>query len=296
MFYSFSKKYLYPQKEDNVIWYCGKALYRRYVDDNLSQVGGQLAYFFILSIFPLLMLISQIIGRFNLRSSEVSFIIKDFIPPNILEIALDYISFVNKTTSTGIFTFSALFSVYLASKAITSLIYALNKAYRIDIHTTNFQKKILAFIVTLFVILAVIISLILITLGKPLMLKISTLIGLEFIFLETWSLIRWGVATSALFITLFIIYNIIPFKTFPRKYNIAGTLFTMVSWSILSLAFAYYVNNISNYSKIYGSLGTVMLMLLYLYFAGIIIVLGGELNHILAQRSIGNFEYDVKNF
>lgn len=295
MFRSFTKKYFYPKKEDPVMWYCVKALYRRYVDDNLSQVGGQLAYFFILSIFPLLMLISQIIGRFNLKSEEVSWIIKDIIPPNILEIALEYISFVNETISTGLFTFSALFSVYLASKAITSLIYALNKAYRIDIHTTNFQKKVLAFVVTLFVILAVIVSLILITLGKPLMLKISTLIGLEFLFLETWGLIRWTVATATLAVTLFTIYNIIPFKNFPRRYNIAGVLFTMASWLILSVGFAYYVNNISNYSKIYGSLGTVMLMLLYLYFAGIIIVLGGELNHILAQRSLGNFEYDVKN-
>lgn len=295
MFRSFLKKHFYPQKEDPIIWYCTKALYRRYVDDNLSQVGGQLAYFFILSLFPLLMLISQIIGRFNLKSEEVTWMIKDIIPPNVLDITLDYLEFVNETTSAGLFTFSALFSVYLASKAITSLIYALNKAYRIDIHTTNFHKKVLAFVVTLFVILSIIVSLILITVGRPLLLKISTFLNLDFLFIETWSLIRWGVAFSTLFLTLFTIYNIIPFKTFPRRYNIAGVLFTLTSWFILSIGFAYYVNNISNYYNIYGSLGAVILMLLFLYFAGIIIVLGGELNHILAQRSIGNFEYDVKN-
>lgn len=295
MSYLFSKKYLYPKKDDNIFCYCTKALYRRYIDDNLSQIGGQLAYFFILSIFPLLMLLSQIVGSFKLKSFDIFSSLGEILPQNVMSIIVDYLDFINSTTSTGLFTFSALFSVYLASKAITALIYALSKAYRIDIKTTNFQKKIIAFVATIFVIISVIISLILITIGEPLLLKISTFLGLEFIFIETWSLIRWGIALSTLSITLFMIYNIIPFKTFPKKYNIAGVLFTMSSWLILSVGFAYYVNNISNYSKIYGSLGTVMLMLLYLYFAGIIIVLGGELNHILAQRSIGNFEYDVKN-
>ena len=70
----------------------------------------------------------------------------------------------------------------------------------------------------------------------------------------------------------------------------------MISLLVMSLGFAYYVSNFSNYTIIYGSLGTVMLLLLYLYFSGIIIVMGGELIHILYQRDKGNFEYDVKDF
>lgn len=291
---SFSLRYTYPLREDRLVNYTVKALYRRYVDDNLSQVGGQLAYFFILSMFPILMLISQIIGMLDIRALDVISPLSGIVPKDMTDIIFDYLSYVKQSRNTGIFTFSAITSVYIASKALTSIIYALNKAYRVDIETTNIQKKILAFIVTLLVMAAVILSLVLITVGKPLFLKIAVFFNLDMIFLKTWTLFRWGVALFTLSITLFTIYSIIPYEKYPKKYKIAGTIFTIISWSMLSLGSAYYVNNLSNYSKIYGPLGTIMLMLLYLYFAGIIIVLGGELNHILFQRSIGNYSFDVK--
>lgn len=291
---SFSLRYTYPLREDRLVNYTVKALYRRYVDDNLSQVGGQLAYFFILSMFPILMLISQIIGMLDIRALDVISSLSGIVPKDMTDIIFDYLSYVKQSRNTGIFTFSAITSVYIASKALTSIIYALNKAYRVDIETTNIQKKILAFIVTLLVMAAVILSLVLITVGKPLFLKIAVFFNLDMIFLKTWTLFRWGVALFTLSITLFTIYSIIPYEKYPKKYKISGTIFTIISWSMLSLGSAYYVNNLSNYSKIYGPLGTIMLMLLYLYFAGIIIVLGGELNHILFQRSIGNYSFDVK--
>lgn len=291
---SFLQKHTYPRKEDKLLPYAIKALYRRYVDDNLSQVGGQLAYFFILSLFPLLMLLSQIIGMLDISVLDVGAMLFGVLPEDMIDIILDYITYVQQSTNPGIFTFSAVSSVYIASKALTSIIYALNKAYRVDVNTTNIQKTIVSFVFTLLVMISIILSLLLITVGKPLFLKISVFLNIDTIFLETWTLFRWTVAFSALFITLFAIYSIIPFEKFPKKYNIIGAIFTLISWMFLSLGFAYYVNNISNYSKIYGPLGTVMLLLLYLYFAGIIIVLGGELSHILAQRNIKNYDFDVK--
>ncbi|MGB5822541.1 MAG: YihY/virulence factor BrkB family protein [Proteocatella sp.] len=291
---SLSQKYTYPLKEDRLIPYAVKALYRRYTDDNLSQIGGQLAYFFILSLFPLLMLLSQVIGMLDIKVIDVASMLMGVLPEDIIDIILDYLVYVQQSTNPGIFTFSAVTSIYIASKALTSIIYALNKAYRVDVDTTNIQKKIISFVVTLLVVVSVILSLVLITIGKPLFFKISVFLNIDMIFLKTWTLFRWAVAFSILFITLFTVYSIIPSEKFPKKFNIIGTIFTIISWMLLSLGFAYYVNNISNYYQVYGSLGTVMLMLLYLYFAGIIIVLGGELSHILAQRHVGNYDFDVK--
>ncbi|WP_028828508.1 YihY/virulence factor BrkB family protein [Proteocatella sphenisci] len=291
---NFSFKYMYPHKDDPVVFYAVKALYGRYTDDNLSQLGGQLAYFFILSIFPMLMLISQIVGILYIDTAELSFVLSEFLPPNVLDIVFDYLQYASDTKSTGIFTFSAISSVFIASKALTSIIYALNKAYRVDVLANNIQKQILAFVGTLSLVFALILSLVLITVGKPLFYDILEFFRLDTISLQAWTIFRWSVSLSTLFLTLYLVYFIIPVERIPRRYNVTGTLFTMISLLTMSLGFAYYVNNFSKHTIIYGSLGTVMLLLLYLYFSGIIIVLGGELIHILYHRSIGNYEFDVK--
>jgi len=62
----------------------------------------------------------------------------------------------------------------------------------------------------------------------------------------------------------------------------AGSIFTTIGWMIISLGFAYYVNNLVNYSKIYGSIGAVMVLLIWLFLSAMVIILGGELNAILA--------------
>lgn len=293
---SFSQKYTYPKKDDPFLLYTTKALYRRYVDDHLSQVGGQLAYFFVLSLFPLLMLINQLIGFFHIDPMAISIAFGDIFSGNIAVLVDDYLEYLRGTTSSGIFTFSAFFTLYIVSKAITSLIFALNRAFRVDIETSNIQKRVLAFFVTIFLMFAVFLSLVLVTAGKDIMLKIALIFNFDTAFLRVWTLIRWTIVVSTLFLSLFTIYSIVPFKNFPKKYVAIGSLFTMISWLVLSSGFAWYVNNLSNYSTIYGSLGAIMLLLLFLYFFGIIVVLGGELSHILSQRAIGNFEYDVKPF
>lgn len=291
---SFSEKYLYPKKEDHILPYAFKALYRRYIDDNLSQMGGQLAYFFALSLFPLLILISQIIGFFDITISSILITLQGIFPQEILDLVIDFLEYSTNNTSQGVLTLGVLFTVYLASRAFNSLIFALNKAFRIDIYTTNMQKRILAYLVTFVLIVSLILSLGFVAVGKDIIHSVTQWLNVEFLFLDIWDAIRWTTVISALFITLSLIYNVIPFKNFPRRYTIVGTIFTMGLWLSLSIAFAYYVNNFSNYSVIYGSLGAVMLLLLYLYFAGIIIVLGAELTHILAMRHLGNFSYDVK--
>ena len=196
---SLLQKYTYPRKDDPAPLYAAKALFRRYSDDGLSQLGGQLAYFFILSIFPMLMLLSQIVGTLNINTAELSLILSDFLPPDVLSIIFDYLRYASETKSTGIFTFSAVSSVFIASKALTSIIHALSRAYRTDMNASNIKKRLLAFLVTLFLAFSIIISLVLITVGKPLFHDILAFFRLDTVFLELWTVLRWSVSLFTLF-------------------------------------------------------------------------------------------------
>lgn len=286
------KSYLRPKREDPIFMYSMKALAQRYTRDGLSQIGGQLAYFFILSLFPFLMLLNQVISRLHI---DLILVLNDygkFIPENMIYVLDSYIQFLSTEKSSGIFTFGIISTVFLASKATQSLISALNKAFRVASSRGSVRIAI-SFIFTAILILLIPISILFSSVGKNLFKKAMTFLGLSQNLAELWPFLRFVAPIAVIILVVTALYNIIPQKGFPRKYTLVGAIFAILLWIVMALGLSYYTSNFGNYSIVYGSLGAIMIMLLFLYWSGIIIVLGGELAHILAMRSLGDFSYDV---
>lgn len=292
---SFIKKIqdkLQPHPDDHVIWYSIKALIRRYGQDNLSQLGGQLAYFFVLSLFPFLMLVNQIITMMDFNTQQIISQWQRFIPENMLYILDAYLNQLSLTQSPGIFTFSAVTTIGVASKAIQSLLFSLNRAFRRE-KPISFLKSLISYPLTAIMLVMTFLSLLFASVGKDLFNRIIMYFGLGDHWGTIWQVVRWTMPLAALIIILAVLYNIILPKGFPRRYTFIGATFAVSLWIIMSLGISYYTSNFGRFSIIYGSLGAMIIMLLFLYWSGIIVVLGGELAHILAMRNQGNFEYDV---
>lgn len=281
-----------PHEEDNVVLYSLKALIHRYRKDTLRQTGAELSYFFILSLFPFLMLLNQVIAMFNY---DIHNLLKNFdalIPQNMLSIIYSYLASLSSSRSTGIFTFGAISTIYLASKAVQSLIRSLNIAFRVK-EKLGIVRVLISFSFTLMLVLLIPISIVFSSIGRKLFEKATTFLGIGKELAHLWPYFRFLLPFGGVVLVLAILYNIIPRKGFPRRYTIVGALFATSIWVIMALGISYYTANFGNYSVIYGSLGAVMIMLLFLYWSGIIIILGGELTHILAMRSLKDFSYDV---
>ncbi len=281
-----------PQPSDHVVVYAAKPLARRYSADNLSQLGGQLAYFFVLSLFPFLMLINQIVSNFKIDILAWSQQLQSFIPDNMLTILESYLGYLSQSPSTGVFTFSILSTIYLASKAVTSVLYALNRAFRSEKKIT-FVRQIFSFLFTALTLVVIYLSIIFASIGKNLFEQFITHFQLNENWVIIWQYIRWLIPIGGSVVALMLLYNIIPPKNFPRKYIFIGALFSVILWQMMALGLSFYTDNFGRYSIVYGSLGAMMIMLMFLYYSGIIIVLGGELAHILAMRAQKKYEYDV---
>lgn len=282
-----------PKKEDNIAIYAIKALIQRYETDHLSQVGGQLAYFCMLSIFPFFIVINAIIGRLHLPLSQKILGAKEVLPPEIIEIITNYLGYIGENTSSSLLSFGLLFTLYLASRSSLSLIEAINRAYKTDVHAVFWQKIIIALLITLTLGLTLIISLVFLTFGQELMTKLLKFLNLPLDYANTWNFIRWSFVIFALSGTLSIVYYILPCKKSNFKLVIPGTLFAMITFLVMTLLFSAYVNNYNNYTTIYGSLGGIIVFMIWLYSSGIIIVLGAELNHILETKALGIYQYDI---
>ena len=161
---------LSPHPSDPVVLYTAKALAKRYSSDNLSQLGGQLAYFFILSLFPFLMLVNHIISHFQLDILALGEQLQNFLPENMLAILESYLGYLAQSQSTGLFTFSVLSTIWLASKAITSLLYAMNRAFRSEKKITV-AKQLISYLFTAITLVLIYLSVVFASVGKNLFQK-----------------------------------------------------------------------------------------------------------------------------
>lgn len=283
---------LQPKPNDHILLYSAKCLAKRYVADNLSQLGGQLAYFFILSLFPFLIAVNGILSKFNLNIQSQLGHLSHFFPDNIIYVLQQYLSHLSHSNPNRMFLISMMVMIWMATSAVRSLLFSLNHAFRSE-KPLSLEKQLASFPLVVLMILFIFLSLIFSSIGKNACEAVLRFFKLSQDWTVIWQIIRWIIPFFGVVTIVFLLYNIIPDRNFPRKYTIIGALFSVTLWIVTSMILSFYISNFGRYSIIYGSLGAIIIMLLFLYWSGIIIVLGGELSHILAMRSQKRFEYDV---
>ncbi len=260
-----------------------KELPKRFSRDNISQTGGQLAYFFLLSVFPFLIFLNALLGFLNISVDSIMKEISNIAPSEIMVLLKGYLESVVQTRNTSLLSIGLLASLFSASKAVDSLIIALNAAYSVENKRNFLTKKAVSIFFTFILGFAIVISLLLPALGKNIAFFIAEFIGISNILVLVWVYIRWIIVFFILFITIALLYHIVPCVNQPFKNSLPGTFFAVTSWLFVSYAFGIYVNNFANYSAVYGSIGAVIALMFWLYLTGIILVLGGEINDILSR-------------
>jgi membrane protein len=209
--------------------------------------------------------------------------LKDLIPEAALEILVGYVQSISSTSS-GLISFSLLASLYSSSIAVTSLIHSIHTAYNQHSHRNFLRTKLWSIFFTFLLGLALVTSLVLPILGRNFLLFVSKYIPLTDGVIELWTNLRWVLTASIITATLALLYKVIPYKPYKKQSIWPGAVFSLIGWMVISLLFSIYVNSYANYSIVYGPLGAVIALMMWLFFTGIIIILGAELNSILDTR------------
>lgn len=272
---------------------------KRFSRDNISQTGGQLAYFFLLSFFPFLIFLNALLGFLNISVDTILQEISRIAPKEIMVFLRGYLESVVQTKNTSLLSISLLAALFSASKAVDSLIISLNIAYSTENKRNFFTKKAVSIFFTLLLGLSIAVSLIIPALGKNVAFFIADFLRISKYLVLVWVYIRWLLVFFILFITIALLYHIVPYVNQPFKNSLPGTFFAVIGWLLVSYAFGIYVNNFANYTAVYGSIGAVIALMFWLYLTGIILVIGGEINDILfrhyEKNSIKPDENNEKN-
>lgn len=252
--------------------------------DSATTLAAAQAYYYLLAIVPLLILLLSILPYLQIDPQRAVDFIGTILPGEVASTFEETIVSVVTTPSGGLLTFGILGTLWSASNAMSAFIEATNQAYDVEETRSFFVKKGMAIVLTLFMLVAVIVALVLPIFGGAIIDTISSFLNLpqqtEIIF----QVLRWVISIAVMSIVLAFLYKFAPNKHFPFKEVIIGALIATVLWQLVSLGFSFYVANFGSYSATYGSLGGLIVLMLWFFLTGLILVVGAEINAVMHKR------------
>lgn len=268
----------------NTIKSYAKELMGEFKKDDVPLLAAAQSYYYLLSIFPMMILILTILPFLNIDSQAVVTLVQNTAPSGMTSVLEENILSIVETPRGGLFTIGLIGALWSASNGINAFISASNTAYDIE-ETRSFLKvRGISIALTLGMIIALAAALILPIFGNLIIDFINSVVSLPPQTELLFQILRWVVALTIMSAVLLVLYRFAPNKTLKWKEILPGAITAAVLWQLISLAFSFYVSNFGNYSATYGSLGGIIILMLWFFLTGMILMIGAELNVIYHRR------------
>lgn len=259
---------------------------RRYFDHRVARDSAALTYYLLFAMFPLLIFLSNLVGFFAVDIEGFLRQLGTIIPAEVLDLLIQYLRYVSRISSRTLMTFSLIFSIWFPMRAANALLLSVRKAYGMGRPTQFLRHQAKVFLYTICLILTILLSLVLVTVGRSVLNLCADCFHFSAIltdgFIELWSTLRFVFLGCIVFLALAVLYGLAQ-ETRSVHYVWPGVLFSLTAWMILSLLFSLYVENAANYSVIYGSIGAIIVLLLWLYLSATMMIMGAEFNSVLME-------------
>ena len=267
------------------------------MNDELLSTGAEITFFMLLSLFPFLIFIINLLSYTAIESLMDNIeIFAEFMPENAFLIFKDIITQSVSHRNGTLLSFGMLFTVWSSTSGVTSLIKGINRAYDQE-ETRPFWKIIItALYITCELAIVIIFSLLLIVFGKTLGKYYLLNHGISNFFFTIWDIIRYVIAIITIILVFTSLYHHTPNKKLHLNEAIPGAIFASIGLVIISLGFSFYVDNFGNYSNLYGSLGGIIALLTWIYISSIVFLTGGEINASLFFKKHGQKKEKIKRY
>lgn len=256
-------------------------------NDDVLGHAAQLAFYFLFALFPMLIFLAALIGYWpipHLLEQLLSYS-SQVLPPIAFTLVNQTLSEITRQPRGGLLSFGLVATIWAASSGLHALIYSLNIAYGVKKMRPWWKDRCLALGLTILFSALIISVLTMIFFGSNLGMVLANTYNLGNNFRNDWQLLQWPLVILFVWFSLELIYFSAPNVTRGWKWVTPGAVFALVAWLAISFAFNLYVTRISNYTLTYGSLGSVMALMFWLYLTSIVILIGGEINSVLERRA-----------
>lgn len=269
---------------------------RRIQDDDVPALGAQLTFYLILSFFPFLIFLLTLVSYTPLAREEILHDLFQFLPSQTYQLILDITNETVKNRSQTLLSFGMIGTIWASSRGVMAIIKGINKAYDEEETRSYVKVRGLAILYTLILAIVILLTFILLVFGKKLGQWAFMQISLPHWFESIWKPAQILIPLFTMYVVFMLIYKYAPSRRLAFGEVIPGALFATAGWIISSLLFASYIDHFGSFSRTYGSIGGIIVLLIWMYVSNIIIILGGEINATLAFLREGRRRRQEKQF
>jgi len=260
----------------------GRRLWDESQKDELLGRAAQLSYYALLALFPALIFLTALMGLFSVQSfmPELMSYLRNVLPADALSMVQRFLTQVAEGSGANILSLGALGALWASSSGVTAIMDALNVVFGVKEDRRPFWRvRLTAIVLTTGLAGFVIMSLALVLYGPTIGRWIADLMGFDVVFTWIWNVLQWPVIATLMLIVVAAIYHICPDRRYKRwRWVTPGSVFAVLMWLLVSLGFKAYVDNFGDYNKVYGSIAGVIVLMLWFYWSGMVLLLGGEIN------------------
>jgi len=260
-----------------------KRILRGIQDDDVFGRAAQLSYYFLLALFPLLLFLVSLLGYFakagsDLRNSLLNYLAA-VMPAAAVTLVHTTLDEISNSAGGGKLSFGLLAALWAASNGMGAISGTLNTAYNVKETRPWWKVRLISVLLTMSLSILIVTALLIILYGGTIGEAVAGRFGFGHVFTTLWKILQWPIALIFVLATFNLIYNFAPnIRRNQRRFFTWGALVGVALWLLVSFGFRIYLHYFNSYSVTYGSLGALIILMLWFYFTGVAILIGGEIN------------------
>ena len=251
-----------------------------YFDNKVGRNAAAMTYYLLFAMFPFFIFVTSLLGLLHLPTLTLDGQITRFLPEDVVAFLNLAIEHITKSSNNALLTFGLVFSVWFPLRAVSNLMEAINDIYGEE---KSGSHSIRTAILTALTIVLIPAMLLLLLLGERVLGFVGEYIPISAEFITGWSRMRFVPMAAALLFMLSAVYFFSPSKIQKVRYILPGAVLSMGVWILFSLIFSYYVDHMGRYSIIYGSIGVIIALLVWMDWSMIAMLMGAVFNVALKE-------------
>ena len=278
------KKHLKKPRPRTAFGQVCSELVQRFFTHDIGRDSAALAYYLLFALFPLLILVSLVIGALRMDASSIISDLQQFTPADVSGVIGGYLEYVGGNRNRYLLLFSLVFSIWFPMRATNTLTHSVRKAFGRLAPENKLKNTLFNCLYSLLLIVTISVAIVLTVMGRQAMEFLAHFFHMTTLFINVWSYLRFVLLFVIMALAIGVLYVLALGERMPLWQIVPGVISSLALWMVLSMAFAYYVGHVAHYAVLYGSVATAIVVLLWLYMSAMALILGAELSAILSAR------------
>ncbi len=265
----------------------GKRVIKRVSAADCSAHAAAMAYYFLFAIFPFFLFLTTLIGLLPIPHL-LDYVLQSaarMLPSQAFDLLQDNIKALFANKKQGLLSLGVVLALWASSNAMVAIMNAMNKLYEVKEGRPFWKVRLTAIGLVIGLSLLVLLALVLLMFGTKIGGIIADRVDFGMFFRVIWDILLVPVILFLLSLAVATTYYFTPDVEQKWKWISPGAVIAIPSWIAISLGFSFYINNFSTYDKTYGSLGAVIVLLLWMYISGFVILVGAVINSVIEHSS-----------